>query len=227
MIWAERREDPISRGMSVLIRYALLTAGLLLACAALAAPSPQQAEAVVRDTFQSSLESVREHRQAIRQDPEAAYRLIEQTLAPRVDFELIARLVLGRHWQSASGEQRLRFTAAFRESLLRTYAHVLSSNVDEIVRRIEGQREVMRVDNVRPGPDPQRVTVRTQLILGDQAIPIDYRLHARDGRWQAYDLLIGNISFVANFRQEYGSLLQRSDLDALIDRLEARNRQLL
>jgi phospholipid transport system substrate-binding protein len=203
---------------------ALMLLCLLLPLATVAAPQPQAAAELIRQTFQESAQAVQEHRSAIERNPQMAYRLIDRILAPHVNFELMAQLVLGRHWQQAPPEQRRRFVALFRESLLRGYSVVLSSNVDSVVRRLESGSVLLEVLSVRADGD-DRATVQTALRLGDQSIPIDYRLHAGGGEWQVYDVLIGGISFVINYRVEYRALLRHQSLEALMQDIERHGAQ--
>jgi len=50
------------------------------------------------------------------------YALIDKVLLPRFDRRYAAQLVLGRHWRTASAEQRDKFIDVFYGSLLRKYA---------------------------------------------------------------------------------------------------------
>lgn len=204
----------------------VLAALLLLALplAAAAPPAPEQASQLIRRTFDASVEALVEHQAAIRRDPAVAYRLIEEILAPHLDFELMARLVLGAHWKQASAQQRKDFAIAFRESLLRSYALVLSNHVDGVAARLRAGEVLMEARPLRAGNNPRRVTINTLLRLDQRTIPIDYRLYARGGAWRVYDVLIAGISFVANYRVEYDTLLRRQSLDQLIESLR-KNRQ--
>lgn len=197
---------------------------ILLSPPSLAAPpAPERAAQLVEETFQRAADAVVQRQAAVQANPGQAYRLIDQVLAPHVDFELMARLVLGRHWASASADQRRRFTAAFRESLLRTYSVVLADNVDEIARRLRRHEPVLKIQPVRAPQGETRVVVRTVLTLAEGTIAMDYRMHARGQEWKVYDLSILNVSFVTNLRMEYDALLRADDLEAVIARLERRN----
>lgn len=199
----------------------------LLLCAPIAAAQPppaQSAAELVERTFDEATTAVLAARDEVRASPDAAYQLIEKVLVPHIDFDLMARLVLGPHWRTASDEQRRRFGAAFQESLLRTYASVLTQNIDEIARRLQRERTLLVVDPVRAAPDAERLVVRTRLQLQEGPISIDYRLRAQGGGWQVYDVVIMNVSFVTNLRSEYDALLRRHDLDSVIQQLSERNR---
>lgn len=190
-----------------------------------AAAQSKEPDQLINDTFAEAMTALKENQSAIRNNPRVAYDLMEKILAPHVDVELMSRLILARHWTEATPEQQKRFVAAFRESLLRTYSRILSDNVDEAVRQLESDEQILRVLGV-DGPDRRgRVSVRTTITFNGQRIPIDYRMYQRDGQWKVFDVLIENISFVMNYRSEYDAELQRGQLDTLIDRIEERNRR--
>ncbi|RFA25136.1 hypothetical protein CAI21_20095 [Alkalilimnicola ehrlichii] len=216
------------RPRSILFRTYSLLAGLALALWAggqAQATDAEGAAQLVQQTFERSISAFEEHQDEIRQNPRVAYNLIEEILAPHVDFELMSRLILARHWTEASEEQQQRFVEVFRESLLRTYSRVLSDNADDAIRELRRNENLFRIHSTE-GPDRRgRVNVRTILRFDGQSIPMDYRMYQRGGEWKVFDVLIENISFVMNYRSEYDSELERGDLDGLIERLEARNRR--
>lgn len=182
-------------------------------------------ERVVRDTFDASLDALLEHHEAIADDPRLAEELIDEILAPRVHFELMSRLILGRYWNEADTEQQERFVEAFRANLIRTYARMLANNIDDALAMVKGQDDILRVDRVTEPDERGRVTVQTRLQFREQSLPVYYRLiRTGDDSWKAYDVVVENISFVTNYRQEYGSAIRRGGVEDLIQRLEARTR---
>lgn len=205
----------------------LVLLGLILATATLglrpaaAQPEPQQAAAVVETTFDEAVAALQENRQRIQADPAVASQLMREILAPRVDFDLVARLVLAQHWRSASAEQRERFVEAFTGSLINTYAVTLSENLDGIIAQLERGGDLLEVQPVRAEEGRERVIVRTQLRLEDNSVGVDYALRATDAGWQVFDVIIEGVSFVTSRRGEVASLLRRQSLEQLIEELES------
>ena len=60
---------------------------------------------------------------------------------------------------------------------------------------------------------------------GGTPIPIDYRMHLKDGAWKVYDVTVDGVSMVASNRSSFAEEIQQGGIDALIDRLAQRNRQ--
>jgi phospholipid transport system substrate-binding protein len=183
-------------------------------------PPPGEAADLIAQSFQTATAALREHQQELSDDPQVAKRLMLDILAPHVDFELLSRLVLGRYWRSATPEERERFVAAFRSSLIDTYAAILSTNMDRVLAVLDSGAAALTLRRLVTGEDPRRVGVRTQLNLGDRAVAVDFQMIARSGRWLIYDVVIEGISFASSRRSEFAGLLQNQTLEQVIERLE-------
>lgn len=151
--------------------------------------------------------------------------LMEEILAPHVDFELTSRLILGSEWRTATDAQRERFVSAYRASMLRTYSRLLADNVDAVFERAREGTEVLRMQPSVPNKsDPNRMTVRTLMLLGGgRTAPVDYEMRRSGAGWRVYDIRVEGLSLVINHRTEYRAVLDRSTLDELIERMEAAN----
>jgi len=188
-----------------------------------AAPKPAEAAELIGQSFQESMTALREHHDALRDNPQLTKELMLEILGPHVDFELLSRLVLAQHWRSATAEERQRFVAAFRNSLIDTYAAALATHMDQVLAVLDSGGLALTVRRLLTGDDPRRVGVRTSLDFGERPVAIDFLLIARGERWLIYDVVIEGISFAASRRSEFAGLLQRQTLAQVIDRLEARD----
>ena len=190
---------------------------LALMLAPLAAANAEEPVSLIRDTTQTMLSELKANKEAIRNDKDKLYDLIDRVIMPVVDFPLFARLVLGKHWRDASREQRRRFTEEFQTLMLRTYT---GSIVDHLDVRFEyqGQRE---------GSRPDRTTVRTELHFDGEGSPVgvDYRLYERSGDWRIYDVVIDGVSTVATFRSSFSAEIERLGLNGFLQDLVEKNQQ--
>jgi phospholipid transport system substrate-binding protein len=154
-------------------------------------------------------------RAEFRKDPSKVSALVERVLLPHFDVEHAARLVLGRHWRTATPEQRKRFIDAFYGSLLSNYGDALIEFTGDRIK-------------VLPSPvaaDATSATVRTEVKRSNgQKIPVNYTLRKTEAGWKAWDVVIEGISYVKSFREDFGSEIDQKGLDAVIARLEAQNR---
>jgi phospholipid transport system substrate-binding protein len=125
------------------------------------------------------------------------------------DFDEISRRVLSQHWQALPPEERAEFVTIFRDLLERSY-----------VAQIEARGGV-RITFVGESIDGDSATVRSKVVTRrGTEIPLDYRLHVRDGRWRIYDVVADGISFVASYRTQFNRVIRTESYNALRDRLQ-------
>jgi phospholipid transport system substrate-binding protein len=200
-------------------------AGLLGAPAAFAAEPAQAATPTQVDTsgpsqlIESSanilLSGIDKRRAEFRKDPTGLYELVANTLLPHFDTPYAAQLVLGKHWRTATVDQRKRFVDAFYQSLLYSYGDAM---VD-----FTGDR--LRVLPTKVAPTDERATVRTEIKRSNGTkVSVNYTLRKVSGDWKAWDVVIDGISYVKSYREDYGAEVDQKGLDAVISRLEAKAR---
>lgn len=171
---------------------------------------------LVRQVSERTLAHLRAEHDRLKQNPELIYALIEKEVLPHFDFISMSAWVLGKYWRRASKEQKLRFIRAFRTLLVRTYGVALLDYTDQEIRFLP----------LRDDPANGDVTVRSEVIQpGGKTIAINYRLHRRKGVWQVYDVSVDGVSLVTNYRTSFATEIQQQGLEALIERLEQRNRE--
>ena len=134
--------------------------------------------------------------QAIKTDPAHLQGLADRLLSPHVDFDAMSAWVFGRYWNQATSTQRERFKLAFKRLLIKTYAaavqHIENAVIEYLPERDMGK--------------PDTAVVRTTVTPVDSPkVAIDYYMHARDRKWQVYDLRIEGVSLIANYRSTYAS----------------------
>jgi len=150
-------------------------------------------------------------KEALAEDKEALYELINGVLLPRFDRRYAAQLVLGRHWRNANTEQRTRFIDALYSSLLRRYSEGV----------LEFDQSRIEILPFRGDLEKQRTTVKTRVTLENGTeVPVNYGMVNRESNWLMFDVTIEGISYVRNFRTELNSEIQATSLDAVIARLE-------
>jgi len=53
----------------------------------------------------------------LKSEPDTLKRLVEESIVPSIDFVRLSGLTLGKHWRTATTEQRKRFTSEFKRLL--------------------------------------------------------------------------------------------------------------
>lgn len=200
------------------IRLFSLIALALGAVPVLAAGTPSYAslgpQELMQQVSQDLLGDLTGNREALRKDPARLRALVDQHLLPYFDTDYAARLVLGKHWRTATDVQRKRFVEAFYQSLMRTYGDALLEFTDDRIRFIPFKGD----------PNADTATVRTEVKRSDGTpVPVNYSLRRTPSGWKAWDVTIEGISYVKNFRTDFGTEIDQRGLDAVIQRLESQD----
>jgi len=185
-----------------------------LACLAFIAPASHAAAAPV-DVIQGAVDLLKEglnsRREELANDENALYSFIDGILLPRFDSQFAAGAVLGKHWRTASAQQKKRFVAAFYTTLLHRYADgLLEFDMDQV--------EILPYK----GDLSKRTTeVKTRVQLDDGTnVPVHYTLVNRGDQWRMFDVKIEGVSYVVNYRKELEAEIRSSSLESVIARLE-------
>ena len=193
--------------VNLVAAVAFSAAALLLPQGVSAADEPV---AVVQGAADELAEALSGRRDELESDREALYALIDDILDPRFDRRYAAQLVLGRHWRSASDEERSAFIEAFYGMMLRRYADGV----------LEFREDRLKVLPYRGDASKKRTTVKTEVQLDDgTVVPVNYGLVKRDDGYKVYDVTIEGISYVRNFRTEMNAEVSAKGLKAVIDRM--------
>jgi phospholipid transport system substrate-binding protein len=154
---------------------------------------------------------------AILEDPQlkakpTARRAALRTAATDIfDFTEITRRSLGRHWQTATPNEREDLVALMTALLERSY---LSR-----IEQYSGERIVFAGE----ASEADLATVRTRLVSkGGVETPVDYRLYKVGDRWMVYDVTVEGVSLVANYRAQFNKIIQTSSAQGLVERLRAK-----
>jgi phospholipid transport system substrate-binding protein len=143
--------------------------------------------------------------------------LIEAKVLPHFNFNAMTALAMGQNWNKATPEQKKRLIEEFKTLLVRTYASALAAYSE--------QKLDFRPLRAKPTDTDVVVNVRV-LQPGTQPVPIDYSMEKTATGWKVYDVMVGGVSLVANYRTEFNNAVRESGIDGLIKTLNAKNRSL-
>jgi phospholipid transport system substrate-binding protein len=143
--------------------------------------------------------------------------LIDEKVAPYVDFERMTQLSVGYGWRGATPAQRQALTGEFRTYVILTYSGAMSRVTDERVT----------VQAVRAQPGATEVIVRTRIDSSSgEPTGLDYRLEKTEAGWKIYDVTIMGVSMVETFRDSFVGEISRSGVEGLIRTLADKNKRL-
>ena len=143
--------------------------------------------------------------------------LIDEKVLPHFNFTGMTALAMGQSWNKANAEQKKRLTEEFKILLVRTYASALAAYAE--------QKFDFRPLRAKPTDTDVTVNVRV-LQPGAQPVPIDYSMEKTPAGWKVYDVMVGGVSLVANYRTEFNNTVRDSGIEGLIKILSAKNRTL-
>jgi len=188
---------------------------LVLATAAFASFAQEAPDALVKRTSGEVLQIVRTDPKVQAGDQQRIREVIETKLLPNFDFERMTALAMGRNWNKATPEQQKLLVDQFRTLLVRTYSGALSQYKDQTI-----DFKPLRAD-----PAAADVVVRSEVVRSGQApVQIDYGMTRTPAGWKAYDVIVGGVSLVTNYRDEFNEQIRNGGVDGLIRTLGDKNK---
>lgn len=143
--------------------------------------------------------------------------LVDAKVLPHFDFARMTALAAGRNWSKANAEQQKALTGEFRTLLVRTYSNALTNY----------KNQVIEFKPLRAAAADTNVTVRTQVRqTGAEPANIDYDMQKTPAGWKVYDVVVGGVSLVTNYRETFNAEIREGGVDGLLKSLVSKNRSL-
>ena len=204
------------RILAPMLRHVIFAA--LVAAAALhGAPAGAQEspDATVKRVAEDTLAAVRSDPQIVAGNQARIREVVETKVTPYFDFARITALAMGKNWRTATPEQQKRLTEEFRSLLVRTYSGALA----------QYRNEKIEYKPLRMNEGDNEVIVRTAVVRSSgPPVPIDYSMAKTPEGWKCYDVVVGGVSLVTNYRDEFNAQVQSGGVDGLIKTLADRNK---
>jgi len=178
-----------------------------------------QAEAVapdelIRTTAQDVLEIVKQDKDIQAGNQKKILDLVDAKVLPHFDFVRMTQLAMGKHWRSASNEQKQALVTEFRNMLVRTYTKAFTVYRDQTIE----------FKPFKMAAGETEVTVKTSINKpGQPPIPVDYEMRKTANGWKAFDVTIEGVSMVTSYRGTFDTEIQKNGIDGLIKMLSDKN----
>jgi phospholipid transport system substrate-binding protein len=196
--------------MNLLLKSVVTSISVLVASAAWAQTAP---DALVKSVT-TEVTALLKADPSIPSSPTKLVNVIEAKLAPNFNFTRMTQLAMGRNWAKASPEQQKALSNEFKSLLVRTYSGALANYRDNAVD----------FRPLRMQPADTDVVVKTVVQNGGSTIPIDYSMEKGSDGWKAYDVIVGGVSLVTNYREEFNNVIRDQGVDGLIKQLQVKNK---
>ena len=192
-------------------RIVLATFMLVSSLAVQSAQVEQQPDTLLRETMETLLDEFSSKRPELEADKCQLYSLVNDLVLPSFAVDKIVRLILGKHFKTASPEMRGRFTDAFMEMMIRTYATAMFEYTEQ--------------GSVPPPPEILESNESAGTVLLRQRVPVsgqppvlvDYVMwRNKNGHWQILDISIDHISLVMAYRLQYDSMIRKKGFDLFL-----------
>ena len=119
------------------------------------------------------------------------------------DFELMAKIALGKHsWETLSEEKQKEFTATFEDKLKKSYSDKLELYNDQKVK-------IISLDPY----NNTRLQLKTELLGKEGTYSINYNFYEKNGEWYIYDVDLIGVSIIQTYRQQFSGLLKEKSFD--------------
>jgi len=142
-------------------------------------------------------------------EQQAKNKEIVEIVTPMFDFELMARLSLGKkHWPGLSRDKKEKFTELFIKRLKASYLKNFTLYTDEKIF-YEPSVQVKK-----------KIHAPTYLISKDKKIIILYKFYKAKNDWKIYDLEIQGVSIIRSYRSQFSRILESGTVDDLLLKLE-------
>ena len=156
------------------------------------------------------MDFITDNKSQLEQDDEYLISKMNEIVIPKLDIELMSRIVLGKnHWNNISISEKSDFMDAFKNLMVRTYMKSLTAFEGEKIKflpYIKGKR-----DDV--------AKVKSIYSLNEGELPVSYRLKKTDSKWKVYDIIIDGVSLLRNYRSDFKAHVSKKGISSLINQL--------
>ena len=173
-------------------------------------------DVLIKNVTNEVIEIVRKDKDIQAGNYKKAIELVEARVLPNFNFTRMTALATARDWRTATPGQQKTLTDEFHTLLVRTYSKALGEYKNQTIDFRPFKMNAADTD----------VKVRTQINQGGGAKPIslDYYLEKNSAGWKVYDIEVGGISLVTNYREFFATEVRNGGIDGLIKTLQAKNR---
>lgn len=171
---------------------------------------------MVKNVTNEVLEIVRKDKEIQSGSTRKATELIESKVLPHFNFARMTQLAMARDWRQATPAQQKALSDEFRALLVRTYSKALTEYKNQTI--------AFKPFALKAGETDVRVRSEIKQSGAGKNIELDYFLEKSGAVWKVYDIEVGGISLVTNYRESFASEVRSNGIDGLIKSLQAKNK---
>ena len=172
-------------------------------------PKEQSPHRLVEEVTREMFTIVEEYKGG-KKNSEKYHQEITRLLEPVVDFDFIARAVMGSYRKDASDEQARRFAQIFKKGLVETYAKGIAGYVDSEVKVLPPSKE---------DANKRRISVHQEVRHDGSKHQLSYTMvQNRADEWKLINLVLDGVNLGKSFRSQFqqSAKQQNGNLDKVI-----------
>ena len=174
---------------------------------------------IIQESTDEVLDIIKEHQTLEEsQMTEAMADELFQVLEPVVDFDAIARGVMGKHGKQATSQQKQDFSAAFKRSLSKLY---MKSFQTFEIKSIE----VLPLADDFNAQSDKRAYIKMKAQTGNNRIySIDYAMGRKDSSqpWQVHNIILDGVNLGLVYMNQFdGAVSRHGSVEAAINNWSA------
>jgi phospholipid transport system substrate-binding protein len=173
-------------------------------------------DVLVKNVTNEVLDIVRKDKDIQSGNTKKAIDLVDAKVLPHFNFTRMTQLAMARDWRQTTPAQQKVLTDEFRLLLVRTYSKALTEYKNQTVN--------FKPFTLKAGETDVRVRTEIKQAGAGKNIELDYFLEKSGTAWKVYDIEVGGISLVTNYRESFASEVRNNGIDGLIKSLQAKNK---
>ena len=182
--------------MKVTMKSILILVGLIgLPIFTIAQSNPEK---FLDDRAQEMVNVIVRNQSLYASDPKQFQAKINTIFEPMVDFQRVGASVMGKkYYISATKDQRLRFIAVFKTSLLDTYSSTLAQWGDQTIKTNFSKKIGFN----------KTEDVNQSLVTSNNIYPITYKVrNDGKGNWLIVNIIVNGVNLGLTFRNQFQAL---------------------
>ena len=169
------------------------------------ADDPQQVANLLKNKIDAVLKVLEKEDMAEAQKKKQIMAIVE----PVIDFELMAKLTLGKaNWSRLSESEQEQFIDLFVERLKASYLDKTTLYSDQ---------KVVYHPAVKQG---SKVHVPVDVVTQEETAEVLYKFYAKGAEWKVYDVEINGVSLIRSYRSQFDEILRSGTVSDLFEELE-------
>ncbi|MGI6393820.1 MAG: ABC transporter substrate-binding protein [bacterium] len=144
---------------------------------------------------------------------------MKKTAEEIIDYEFIARYIIGEKWESTAVASREKLFNKIKELFTELYLDSTFYNKSYEKKYIDKGVEKLYIKGVR-----QSVFITTEVQASLKGKPVIYELiyhlHKVDGQYKIFDIELDTVSMVRNYREQFAKNLKDQTVEKLIEMID-------